>query len=212
MESPRPSAALHSAKSKLKAASCASLAAKRLSGNRPTQVAAAFSTNGSSQQDEEAVAAPAATADRSVARSFSERHGKVGFRTSSYSPAVRLEMAWTAITSRDGGSGGRRRHLSSFSPVRIGMRSRAPPTSGSRSRTAAEAAKSLRATRRHLIDPRHSRMMALWDAITTVALFFIALVTPFEVAIPHLPSHAVHSPLTAATTLCTISAITLSDM
>jgi len=33
-----------------------------------------------------------------------------------------------------------------------------------------------------MVDPRHSRVMPWWDALTTIALLFIALVTPFEVA------------------------------
>lgn len=40
----------------------------------------------------------------------------------------------------------------------------------------------LRAKRWWVIDPRKSRWMSTWDAVTTVALLYTAVVTPFEVA------------------------------
>ena len=35
---------------------------------------------------------------------------------------------------------------------------------------------------RHVIDPRTSRYLPLWEAITTIALCYTALVTPYEVS------------------------------
>ena len=39
----------------------------------------------------------------------------------------------------------------------------------------------MRASRQYLIDPRTSRFASYWDAVTTIAIFFVALVTPYEV-------------------------------
>ena len=48
--------------------------------------------------------------------------------------------------------------------------------------------------RKCLIDPRQARWMPYWDGVTTLALLFIALVTPFEVAfLP--PANSLTAPL-----------------
>ena len=41
---------------------------------------------------------------------------------------------------------------------------------------------------RHLIDPRQSKYIGHWDTLTSVALIFTALVTPFEVSFLEPPT------------------------
>ena len=45
------------------------------------------------------------------------------------------------------------------------------------------AAQAVNRRNRWLIDPRHSKYLGAWDALTGLALVFTALVTPFEVAL-----------------------------
>lgn len=59
--------------------------------------------------------------------------------------------------------------------------------------TAAQVMQQMRMKSRYLIDPRSSKAIQAWDIITTVALMFIALVTPFEVSF--LPAAESATPL-----------------
>lgn len=49
------------------------------------------------------------------------------------------------------------------------------------------ARSSLKRKPRYIIDPRKSLCMSLWDAVSTLALLYTALVTPFEVAFLQAP-------------------------
>ena len=44
--------------------------------------------------------------------------------------------------------------------------------------------------KRWLIDPRTSRIASVWDAVTVIAMCFVAIATPFEVAFMKAPESA----------------------